>query len=268
MRYGISNLSIVPMRSEPREDSEMCSQILFGEHYTIKQVKDKWCRITLAFDGYEGWIDLKMVNEIDEKYFLFLTNVPHLVTTNLVNRVQIKSGSDSFFIVAGSSLPNFKPFAQTFKLGKMAYKLKPKMKAVTEGGIRGRMIENALSFFNVPYLWGGRSPFGIDCSGFSQVLYKMAGITIPREAAQQALIGENLSFVEEALPGDLAFFDNDEGTIIHVGIIWEDKKIIHSSGKVRIDKVDQFGIYNIDTKRYTHQMRLMRKIIKDVNDIK
>jgi hypothetical protein len=266
MRYGISNLSIVPMRSEPREDSQMCSQILFGEHYTIIQVIDKWCRIALAFDGYEGWVDRKMINEIDEKYFLLLDNVPHLVTVNLVNRVQIKSGSDSFFIVAGSSLPHFKPFAQTFKLGKMAYKLKPKMKNVPEGSIRERMIQNALSFFNVPYLWGGRTPFGIDCSGFSQVLYKMAGIQIPRDAAQQALIGENLSFVEETLPGDLAFFDNDEGAIIHVGIIWIDKKIIHASGKVRIDKVDQFGIYNVDTKRYTHQMRLMRRIIKDKNE--
>jgi hypothetical protein len=263
MRYGISNLSIVPMRSEPREDSQMCSQILFGEHYTITQVIDKWCRITLAFDGYEGWVDRKMINEIDEKYFLLLANVPHLVTVNLVNRVQIKSGSDSFFIVAGSSLPHFKPFVQTFKLGKMAYKLKPKMKSMSEGSIRERMIQNALSFFNVPYLWGGRTPFGIDCSGFSQVLYKMAGIQIPRDAAQQALIGENLSFVEETLPGDLAFFDNDEGAIIHVGIIWIDKKIIHASGKVRIDKVDQFGIYNVDTKRYTHQMRLMRRIINE-----
>ena len=266
MRYGISNLSIVPMRSEPREDSQMCSQILFGEHYTINQVKDNWCQITLAFDGFEGWVDRKMVNEIDEKYYLFLAIVPHLVTSNLVNRVQVKSGNDSFFIVAGSSLPNFKPFAQSFKLGKMAYKLKPKMKPLPEGSIRERMIQNALNFFNVPYLWGGRTPFGIDCSGFSQILYKMAGIQIPRESAQQALIGENLSFVEEALPGDLAFFDNDEGAIIHVGIIWSEKKIIHCSGKVRIDKVDQFGIYNVDTRRYTHQMRLMRKIIKDVND--
>ena len=266
MRYGISNLSIVPMRSEPREDSEMCSQILFGEHYTISQFEDRWCRITLAFDGYEGWVDHKMINEIEEKYFLLLAKVPFIVTANLVNRVQIKSGIGSFFIVAGSSLPHYKPFAQTFRLGKMSYKLKPKMKAGPEGGIREFLIGNALSFFNVPYLWGGRSPFGIDCSGFSQILYKMVGIPIPRDAAHQALIGENLSFVEEALPGHLAFFDNDEGTIIHVGMIWMEKKIIHCSGKVRIDKVDQFGIYNVDTKRYTHQMRLMRKIIKDIND--
>ena len=263
MRYGISNLSIVPMRTEPREESQMCSQVLFGEHYTITKFMDKWCLIKLALDGYEGWIDLKMVNEIDEKYFLRLTEVPHFVTNEVVNRVQFKSQTSSFFIVAGSSLPNYKPSVHTFKLWKQGYRLNPKRKASTRENIRDRMIENALNFINVPFLWGGRSPFGIDCSGFSQVLYKMAGISLPRKAAQQALVGENLSFVEEALPGDLAFFDNEEGEIVHVGVIWEDKKIIHSFGKVRIDKVDQFGIFNVETKRYTHQMRLMRKIICD-----
>ena len=124
------------------------------------------------------------------------------------------------------------------------------------------LIENALKYFNSPYLWGGRSPFGVDCSGFTQILYKMVGLQIPRDANQQAMIGDNITFVEEAHPGDLAFFDNEDGKIVHVGIIWEKNKIIHSSGKVRIDNIDHFGIFNIDTGRYSHQMRLMRRIIQ------
>jgi gamma-D-glutamyl-L-lysine dipeptidyl-peptidase len=263
MRYGISNLSIVPVRSEPRETSEMCTQILFGEHYIILKETAKWCRIKLAFDGYEGWIDLKMVNEVNEKYFLQIAGIPQFVTTDVFNSVHTKGSKTSFLIVAGSSLPNFNKVTRTFRIGRVIYKIKKNSIAPANSNIREMMKENALKYFNAPYLWGGRSPFGIDCSGFSQILYKMAGIDISRNAGQQALSGENLSFVEEALPGDLAFFENDEGTIIHVGIIFEKNKIIHSSGKVRIDNLDHFGIFNIDTGRYTHQMRLMRRLIND-----
>ena len=127
--------------------------------------------------------------------------------------------------------------------------------------IRATLIDYALKYFNAPYLWGGRSPLGVDCSGLTQVLYKMVGISIPRDASQQVQMGQHLSFVDEAQPGDLAFFDNDDGHITHVGIIWERNKIIHSSGKVRIDNVDQFGIYNTETRKYTHKMRLMKRII-------
>ncbi len=263
MRYGISNLSIVAVRSEPREKSEMCTQILFGEHYTILEENARWCQIKLSFDGYEGWIERNMVNEIDEQNFLELGEIPKIVTTDVFNIVQPKDGYSNFLIVAGSSLPYFDPVNRTFKIGEVVYNIQGNNIVASQQNVREVIIENALKYFNSPYLWGGRSPFGIDCSGFSQILYKMAGVTIPRDAGQQAALGSNLSFVEEALPGDLAFFDNEEGTIIHVGIIWEKNKIIHSSGKVRIDNVDHFGIYNIDTKRYTHQMRLMRRIIND-----
>jgi len=263
MRYGISNLSIVPVRSEPREKSEMCTQILFGEHYTIMDENAKWCQIKLAFDGYEGWIDRKMVNEIDERDFLQLAEIPRIVTTDVFNIVQPVGGYSNFLIVAGSSLPYFDKEARTFKIGNADYSIQGNSIAVNQKNVREVIIENALKYFNAPYLWGGRSPFGIDCSGFSQVLYKMAGLSIPRDAVQQATLGDNLTFVEEALPGDLAFFDNEDGAIIHVGIIWEKNKIIHSSGKVRIDNVDHFGIFNIDTGRYTHQMRLMRRLISD-----
>ena len=263
MRYGISNLSIVPVRSEPREKSEMCTQILFGEHYTILEEDSKWCQIKLSFDGYEGWIDRKMVNELEETVLLQLTESPAIVTTDVFNIVQPVGGYSNFLIVAGSSLPDFDPIGKTFRIGNVVYNIQVNSISSSQKEVREIIIENALKYFNSPYLWGGRSPFGIDCSGFTQILYKMAGISIPRDASQQAMTGENLSFVEEAHPGDLAFFDNDDGMIMHVGIIWEKNKIIHSSGKVRIDNVDHFGIFNIDTGRYTHQMRLMRRIITE-----
>ena len=262
MRYGISNLSIVPVRTDPSETSEMCTQLLFGEHYSIIDENKKWCKIKLALDGYEGWIDQKIVYEISEKIFRQLALQPQTVTTNPFNIVQPENGYSNFLIVAGSTLPFYKASNNTFKIGAESYTVQGDKIVSVKKNIRNVLIENALKYFNSPYLWGGRSPFGVDCSGFSQILYKMAGIQIPRDANQQAAIGENITFVEEALPGDLAFFDNDEGKIIHVGVIWEKNKIIHSSGKVRIDNIDHFGIFNIDTKRYSHQMRLMRRIIQ------
>ena len=116
-------------------------------------------------------------------------------------------------------------------------------------------------YLNAPYLWGGKTPFGIDCSGFTQMVYKLNGFALPRDAYQQAEIGETLSFVEEAEPGDLAFFDDDEGNIIHVGMVLEQGTIIHASGKVRIDALDHQGIYNKELKNYSHKLRLIKKII-------
>ena len=123
------------------------------------------------------------------------------------------------------------------------------------------MIETAFMYLNAPYLWGGKSPFGIDCSGFTQMVYKLNGYKLLRDASQQSKQGDALSFIEESEPGDLAFFDNDEGNIIHVGIIMEDNYIIHASGKVRIDRLDHLGIYNAEANRHTHKLRVIKKII-------
>jgi cell wall-associated NlpC family hydrolase len=116
-------------------------------------------------------------------------------------------------------------------------------------------------YLNAPYLWGGVTPFGIDCSGFTQMVYKLNGYKLKRDASQQATQGEALSFIEESEAGDLAFFDNEEGKIIHVGIIMSDNYIIHASGKVRIDRIDHLGIYNVDTERHTHKLRVIKKIV-------
>ncbi len=134
-------------------------------------------------------------------------------------------------------------------------------KQTAEKSIISSIIEFSKSYLNAPYLWGGKSPFGIDCSGFVQVVFKMNGIHLSRDASQQANAGENVSLLDEARPGDLLFFDNDEGDIIHVGILMEDKKIIHASGKVRIDVIDHQGIYNNDIKKYTHKLRLIKRIL-------
>ncbi|MDA3815919.1 MAG: C40 family peptidase [Prolixibacteraceae bacterium] len=262
--YGISDLSSIPVRTEPTEKSEMCTQVLLGEHYEIVEEGKKWCKIKLFHDGYEGWIDTKMVVKISKREYNFLSNKLHYVTADIFNIIQQTDDYRNFLIVAGSTLPRFVKKHSTFKIANTQYKLlsNAPVKPV-EKDARTRIINTALSYFNSPYLWGGRTPLGIDCSGLSQIVYKIGGVNIPRDSSQQALLGENFSFVEEALPGDLAFFDNEEGDITHVGIIWEKNKIIHSSGKVRIDNLDHAGIFNIETQRYTHQLRLMKRIINE-----
>ena len=260
MNFGISGLSIIPVRKEPSEKSEMITQILFGECFEVHELFFGWCRVTLEYDGYHGWVDQKMITPLSEKIYRKIGIRPMAVCTDILNLVPVGS-EQNMMIVAGSSLPCWRPYKHEFSIGSDVFKMDGKFRYSEPANIRKFIIQNALMFFNAPYLWGGRSPFGIDCSGFTQIIYKMAGFKLPRDARDQVLNGTMLSFVEETLPGDLAFFDDDEGNIKHVGILWEKNKIIHASGKVRIDNVDQFGIFNIDTKRYTHKMRVMKRVL-------
>ena len=260
MNFGISGLSLIPVRTEPSERSEMVTQILYGELYEVLEYLPGWQHVELAFDGYRGWIDQKMGTPVSQRRYEKLRNAPCAVTTDIFSLVPV-TREQNLMLVAGSSLPLWRPYLRQFSLDDQVLRMTGAVSYGKIKDIRGFVINQALKFFNAPYLWGGRSPFGIDCSGFTQIIYKMAGISIPRDASQQVLLGTALSFVEETQPGDLAFFDDDEGNIIHVGIMWKRNKIIHASGKVRIDNVDQFGIFNVDTRRYTHKMRVMKKIL-------
>lgn len=260
MEYGISNLSIIPVRKEPSEKSEMVTQVLYGEHFEIREQMVGWCNVKLAYDGYEGWIDCKMITPINNRAYQKIEKSPFAVSADIFSIIPVHD-EQNLMLTAGSTLPVWRPYLKQFTVNRETYKIKGEVFYGEIKNPREVVINQALKYFNAPYLWGGRSPFGVDCSGLTQVIYKMIGIKIPRDASEQVKIGRALSFVDEAEPGDLAFFDDEEGNIVHVGIIWKRNKIIHASGKVRIDNVDQFGIFNVDTKRYTHKMRVMKKII-------
>lgn len=261
MNYGISNLSIIPVRKEPSERSEMVTQVLFGEHFEMREQMVGWTNVKLEYDGYEGWIDTKMITPIAERSVKKIMKNAIAVATDIITIIPVNN-EQNLMMVAGSTLPVWRPYLKRFSVGKENYLLGGEVVYGKLDNPRDVAIKQALKYFNAPYLWGGRTPFGIDCSGLTQIIYKMIGIKLPRDASEQVKIGRALSFVDEAEPGDLAFFDDEEGSIVHVGIIWKRNKIIHASGKVRIDNVDQFGIFNIDTQRYTHKMRVMKKIIQ------
>jgi len=251
MNYGISSLSIIPVRKEPSEQSEMVTQILYGEHFIVNEIMLGWACVKLAFDGYEGWIDMKMITPLIEKTYRKIENAPFAVTTDIFNIIPVNA-EQTTMIVAGSTLPCWHPYLKEFSIQSESFSHTGNVTYRKPANPRKIIIDQALKYFNAPYLWGGRSPLGIDCSGFTQVIYKMIGHAIPRDTGQQVHIGTAVSFLEEAKPGDLAFFDNDEGRIVHVGIIWEKNKIIHASGKVKIENVDQFGIFKVYTKKKPH----------------
>ncbi|PKP50992.1 MAG: hydrolase Nlp/P60 [Bacteroidetes bacterium HGW-Bacteroidetes-12] len=263
MKFGVCCLSVVPARAEPSDKSEMVTQLLFGETYSIYEENRKgWKKIKTTFDNYECWIDDKQSTEITNEEFESINNNTKYVTSEVLSLLKNKNTNYLMPIVLGSSLPNFTD--EKIILNGVEFDFDGIKNDNTFSPDKNSIAENAFLFLNTPYLWGGRSPFGIDCSGFTQIIYKLIGIKLPRDAYQQAKIGQTLSFIEESKSGDLAFFDNDEGKIIHVGIMLGDNKIIHASGKVRIDKIDHQGIFNAETNRYSHKLRLIKQIIENV----
>lgn len=254
MKYGISELAIVPLRSEASDKAEMVNQVLFGEHFKVTERRAKWSKIRLAHDKYEGWICNKQWTEIGKEDYEDLERQSPTLSTELLD---IITGESHQTIAVGSTLPNYDN--GSFKIKENSYSHSGEITKGYED--KNMLVNNAMLYLNTPYLWGGRTPFGIDCSGFTQMIYRLQGKEIPRDAYQQADIGTTLSFIEESEPGDLAFFDNHEGKIIHVGIILKNNSIIHASGKVRIDRLDQQGIFNAEERKHTHKLRLIKSIL-------
>ncbi|MGG7035049.1 MAG: NlpC/P60 family protein [Flavobacterium sp.] len=252
--FGICNLANIPLRIEASDRSEMVSQVLFGEHFEIIERFQQWAKIRLQFDGYEGWVDSKQFQIITEDQYNLLSNNEIILNNDLIEYITAPNNL-LIPILLGSSLsflnyPSVNISCFDFE-GMKTLGIKPKQ----------NLVNTAFMYLNAPYLWGGKTPLGIDCSGFTQMVYKLNGYKLQRDASQQALQGEALSFIEESEAGDLAFFDNEEGNIIHVGIIMNDNYIIHASGKVRIDRLDHLGIYNAETNRHTHKLRVIKKMI-------
>ncbi|NJX15068.1 C40 family peptidase [Tamlana crocina] len=249
MQYGICNLSIVPLRNEPADTSELVSQVLYGEFFKVLEQRKNWSKIRLSFDKYEGWIDNKQYLEINEAAYKALHSQPQKLSTDLVEFIEDEN-HQIFPVSIGATLNGLLLLNHNYDGSFIDCK-----------NDKSHIIKTAFLFLGAPYLWGGKTPFGIDCSGFTQMVYKLNGYKLLRDASQQATQGEALSFIEESEPGDLAFFDNQEGIITHVGIIMKDNYIIHAHGKVRIDRLDHSGIYNADRRMHTHKLRVIKKII-------
>lgn len=250
MEYGICNLALIPLRAEAREQSELVSQLLFGETFEILERTDNWVRIITTLDGYHGWINALQFCMIDA--YQLMTGNPPVVTQTVVTRAIRSANNTVLYLPFGSSLPFFED--NKCFIGDDEFRVELVKEEHT-------LIDIAKLFLNSPYLWGGRTHFGIDCSGYTQALMRTQGINLMRDAWQQAGQGVVVDFLQEAQPGDLAFFDNAEGRIVHVGMMLGNDQVIHASGKVKIDRIDNQGIYSDELKKYTHKLRIIKRML-------
>ena len=250
MQYGICHLSIVPLRAMSSHESEMTSQLLYGEHFKILEERASWSRIRNSYDKFEAWIDNKQFRKIGEGDFIDLENSKATLSSDLIEYITDENGL--LMPVALGSVMDY-----SGKLGHIYEGEITKPRASN----KNNLINTATLYLNSPHISGGKSPFGIDSSGLTQMVYKLNGYKLKRNAAEQASQGEALSFIEECEPGDLAFFDDHEGVINHVGLIMKDNYIIHVDGKVRVDRIDHSGIFNSELRRHTHKLRVIKKII-------
>ncbi len=258
LEKGICRLSIIPVRAKAGDQSEMVTQLLFGEHYTVLEAtKDnKWIRIENYFDGYKGWIDIRQHNPISEEYFSQINHSDYKVCTDI--SASILYQKHHIQILMGSILP-----IATNELFKMEEQMafNGEAKSLSQRRDFEYLKTIALKYLNAPYQWGGKSPFGIDCSGLIQQAYRICGYPLKRDVVDQALQGSAVDGFENAVPGDLAFFKNDEDKMLHAGIILDGGTIIHASGRVRIDRLDEEGIVDEDRKLYTHYLGFIRRIL-------
>jgi cell wall-associated NlpC family hydrolase len=249
----LNTIPVISLRKEPSEKSELVSQLLFGEEYVVLDRHSDWLLVQCEHDNYEGWLSKSQhacatkneSNPLDE----WLVSKPFF---------EINQGSAALLLPLGSSLGGLSDDISAETLEKWQ-----------ESGSIGRsvgrstdqLMKYAMMLLGSPYLWGGRNPFGYDCSGFVQVVYKMAGLALPRDASQQATVGQMIDFVDYASAADLAFFENEAGQIVHVGIIDGKGGIIHCSGFVRNDSIDAHGIFNRQWRHHTHKLRFIRRVI-------
>ncbi len=256
MTWGICNLSVVSMYTEPSHRSALASQVLFGEHFEVLETKGDWARIRLAYDGYDGWVLLAHVVGLERTDFAELSRQEMCISYDLV---QIAIHEKTIVsLVLGSSLPHYKD--KHCRVGELLYSFEGNARFPERLESSNTILENAYMYYNSPYQWGGRTPFGIDCSGFTQMVFKLSGIRLRRDAWMQAEQGQTINLIEESRAGDIAFFGEPESRISHAGIVMGSGRIMHASGRVRIDALDHHGIYNGDTKRYTHQLRLIKRL--------
>jgi len=238
------------MRSEASHKSEMVSQLLFGEVAEVLQDAKEFTSIRCLYDGYEGWCAKSQLVEVENKDAF-----------EAVTYTDMKDG-EALFNNTLISLALASPIFPNVSFGNWAimFPVHPLQQGWTQFSVTERIRRMAYQYINTPYLWGGKCNFGIDCSGFTQQVFKLVHKPLLRDAYQQATQGEALSFLQEAQCGDLAFFDNDEGRITHVGILLDSSTIIHASGYVRVDKIDNQGIIHSVTGKRTHKLRIIKRM--------
>ena len=256
---AIINLPLVPLRASDNEPSELYSQLLFGERIEIIEIRERWLFVRNLSDNYRGWVDRKMVHVLSSSDEDQLAEKMKYVVQVPLTLCCKNHSNEKMFLPGGSII-------HTNKLGEFTmideiYHLSSSDLISKEETNSQNLISLALQYLNAPYLWGGKSILGIDCSGLVQVVFAMSGIQLNRDASEQVESGQAIDSLSETKPGDLAFFENSNGKIIHVGILLNSHQIIHASGWVKVEAIDSTGIVSAQTGEYTHKLRAIKRIV-------
>ena len=263
MNPGICALSAVPVRAEPSDKAELVTELLFGECYQVLLTQGSWMQVQLAADQYLGWIDVKQHTSVSSEYYAEWCAQDHPRALDVVQAVS--DATTKIPLTLGCRLPFFD--GMNVRVGDRKYFFNgtaTNPTATPDAPRQAALLRKiALMYLKAPYVWGGKSIFGLDCSGLTQQLFGLVGVQLPRDARQQIDRGQPVHFVTQAHLGDLAFFENAEGRIVHVGLILEESQILHAHGEVRIDPLDHNGIFNRDQQRYTHKLRLIKRLLPE-----
>lgn len=265
MGYGIALHSIIPVRAEAREGAEQNTQMLFGElcqiiNHKSEITNDRWRYVRLDSDGQEGWVDAKMICPMKPEEYK--THKSALKTAAMVvmpmTYAVSENNGQTIPLTAGTKLANYQN--GRFEVLGVGFRIDPSM-VITEPRELNQenLLQTVRFFLNVPYLWGGKNALGMDCSGFTQTVMSLFGKSLKRNASEQVTQGEEVS-LEQAKAGDLAFFDHQDGKISHVGIVVDPERIIHCSGRVKVEKLDSQGIFNAESGEYTHHLTKIRRL--------
>ena len=263
---AISLHSVVPVRTKAAESAEMSTQMLFAETCDILVRRGNWTKIRLEQDGQEGWVDTKMLSPLsDDEYqsLPLLGETEGVIKMPMAYAVSMNNGQ-TIPLTAGTRLPNYKD--GQFSLLGVTFRIDPSMVAAEPLALTQDNLLAVVRFFlNIPYLWGGKNAMGLDCSGFTQTIMRIFGRNLLRNASEQATQGKNVSSLGKAQAGDLVFFDHadvdpEKTRITHVGILIDSERVIHCSGRVKVEKIDNKGIYSAEYGRYTHHLNSIKRI--------
>jgi len=262
LNHGICALSAVPVRAEASDKAELVTELLFGECYKVLLTQGNWLRIEAAADSYQGWIDFKQHAAVSPVYFAAWRAQDHPRALDVVQVVSDATTRQP--ITLGCRLPFFDGMTLKMSDDKSLFYNGPATNPAQPCTSERRLAllrKLGQQYLRAPYVWGGKSIFGLDCSGLMQQLFGLVGVQLPRDARQQIDLGEPVDFVTQARLGDLAFFDNADGAIVHVGLVVEDGLILHAHGEVRLDPLDHHGIFNRERQKYSHKLRLIKRLL-------